>query len=144
MPSRLERFMAKVQRDGCWWWTGARSSGGYGNFWNGERTVGAHRFAYEAFIGSIPNGHELDHVLCNNGPRGCVNPLHVEPVPYVGRLNTVRHHMGRTHCKHGHEFTPDNTYVDGAGHRSCKACRRAALVKFEARNPSRAHREVAS
>jgi len=30
-----------------------------------------------------------------------------------------------THCKHGHEFTPDNTYVyerDGRVARQCRAC----------------------
>lgn len=27
-----------------------------------------------------------------------------------------------THCKHGHEFTIDNTYVYGNGYRRCKVC----------------------
>lgn len=30
----------------------------------------------------------------------------------------------KTHCKRGHEFTPENTYVWN-GHRTCLACRRA-------------------
>ena len=29
--------------------------------------------------------------------------------------------MGKTHCKRGHEFTPENTYVY-KGHRTCKKC----------------------
>jgi hypothetical protein len=29
----------------------------------------------------------------------------------------------RTHCKHRHEFTPENTYTDGRGCRQCKACK---------------------
>jgi hypothetical protein len=28
----------------------------------------------------------------------------------------------RTHCKRGHEMTPENTYVSKKGHRSCKEC----------------------
>jgi hypothetical protein len=39
----------------------------------------------------------------------------------------------RTHCIHGHEFTPDNTYVytNKAGtHRSCKACSRARALAW--------------
>lgn len=33
-----------------------------------------------------------------------------------------RHHNARkTHCKRGHEFTPDNTYTSG-GRRQCKTC----------------------
>jgi len=31
----------------------------------------------------------------------------------------------KTHCKWGHEFTKENTYVDGRGNRTCKICRRA-------------------
>lgn len=26
------------------------------------------------------------------------------------------------HCKHGHEFTPDNTHITNNGSRSCRAC----------------------
>ncbi len=30
----------------------------------------------------------------------------------------------RTHCKHGHEYTEENTYWTKAGNRSCRACHR--------------------
>lgn len=29
----------------------------------------------------------------------------------------------RTHCRHGHEYTPENTYLDPRGFRRCRACR---------------------
>lgn len=29
-----------------------------------------------------------------------------------------------SHCKQGHEFTAENTYIDHRGHRMCKICRR--------------------
>ncbi|MFE9391743.1 tyrosine-type recombinase/integrase [Streptomyces sp. NPDC006784] len=30
----------------------------------------------------------------------------------------------RTHCRHGHEYTPENTYIaPGTGYRQCRACR---------------------
>lgn len=36
----------------------------------------------------------------------------------------------KIHCPHGHEYTPENTYIrtgpDGCSHRHCRACRRAA------------------
>lgn len=30
----------------------------------------------------------------------------------------------KTHCKHGHEFTPENTFIKSNGCRSCRTCRR--------------------
>ena len=32
------------------------------------------------------------------------------------------HNGERTHCKRGHEFSPDNTYRNRKGHRVCRAC----------------------
>ena len=64
------RFWSKVRvlENGCWEWT-AGCRGGYGNFRVGSlkdhsrRSVIAHRFAYMALIGPIPDGLEIDH-LC--------------------------------------------------------------------------------
>jgi len=34
----------------------------------------------------------------------------------------------KTHCKHGHEYTPENTYRNCRGHRECRTC------KYERKN----------
>lgn len=84
----------------------------------------AHRVAFELIRGCIPNGLVLDH-LCRN--RGCVNPDHLEPVTF--RENIMRgvgytaQQARKTHCRHGHEFTVENTYVWRGG-RICRTCRR--------------------
>lgn len=31
----------------------------------------------------------------------------------------------KTHCKHGHDFTPENTGTTAAGHRFCRTCKKA-------------------
>lgn len=41
----------------------------------------------------------------------------------------------KTHCKRGHEFTEDNTYVDKRGSRTCRTCRREWHLHWQ-----RAHR----
>lgn len=65
---------------GCWIWKRSLQSNGYGHLTVNNKQVLAHRFVYEKFKGTIPDGHELDH-LCRNP--ACVNPAHLEPVTHA-------------------------------------------------------------
>lgn len=77
-PTRAERFWSKVAiTPSCWLWMATRGPLGYGQFHDGTRLVYAHRWAYEALVGPIPEGLVIDH-LCTTPP--CVNPVHLEPV----------------------------------------------------------------
>jgi len=131
----LERFWDKVipePNSGCWLWTGSISVNGYGRI--GGRIDGvrkdrpAHRLSYQSLIGPIGDGLVLDH-LCR--VRCCVNPAHLEAV--TQQENVIRgdgprlareRWSAQTHCKQGHEFTPQNTHRNKRG-RSCRACDRA-------------------
>lgn len=76
-------FLAKVKKtDTCWIWYGALRNG-YGCIRINRVTVYAHRFAYECYIGPIPENCELDHT-CNF--RRCVNPNHLEPVTHLENI----------------------------------------------------------
>ena len=107
---------------GCWRWTGNLNGSGYGQYSAGGYNVLAHRMSYEIHVGPIPDGFTIDH-LCRN--HWCVNPAHFEVV--TARENTLRGegptalNARKTHCKWGHEFTPENTYRRG-NHRYCRAC----------------------
>lgn len=69
------RFWSHVAKSGdCWAWTGTRRRDGYGVFWDGERQVRAHRWAWESANGPIPSGRHLCH-HCDNPP--CVRPDHL-------------------------------------------------------------------
>ena len=132
---QLDRFEEKVFRSGfdeCWYWTAVTNPDGYGQLRIGRKMVLAHHLSYEHFVGPIPKGLQLDH-LCR--VRGCVNPRHLEPV--TQRENILRGvgiaalNAKKTHCKNGHEFTPENTRPqahiskDGTKRgRSCLACHR--------------------
>lgn len=73
-------FWGWVDKDGpegCWQWTGAVTTSGYGTATVERRYVSAHRYAYEQTTGVIPAGMHIDH-LCRN--RLCVNPDHLEVV----------------------------------------------------------------
>lgn len=39
-----------------------------------------------------------------------------------------------THCKHGHERTPENIYTAPSGHRACRLCLKANSAAFAARH----------
>lgn len=125
-----ERFWEKVQRgspDECWPWKASKSALGYGWFkgQNEGEALAPHRVAYEFLVGPIPAGLELDH-LCRNP--SCVNPNHLEPVTHAE--NMARSAKARqTHCIHGHEFTPENTYRNANGTRACRACNRERARK---------------
>lgn len=117
------------QTETCWNWIGSINRGGYGVFTFGGRSgkkLYGHRASYELHKGNIPDGLEIDH-LCRN--RKCVNPDHLEAV--TRQVNTKRGigpsilgkiNASKTHCKHGHEFTPENTIIRKTGGRRCRQC----------------------
>jgi hypothetical protein len=89
IPTPEERFWVKVDKSGdCWKWTAYVMPFGYGQFGLKGRTVLAHRFAYEATIGTIPAGKELDHICFN---RICVRPDHLR---LVSRKQNSEHRRG--------------------------------------------------
>ena len=115
----------------CVEWQGARTDSGYGHFGRGDGTYLVHRAVYEAIYGPIPDGLFVLHA-CDNPP--CYNLDHlflgtagdnIRDAVAKGRFpgwNTYK-----THCKHGHEFTPENTLIQlraGKPRRRCRTCAR--------------------
>lgn len=118
---RFLRYVQKVE-SGCWEWTGALDPSGYGAFKDENgRKINAHRWHHESQRGAVPKGLQIDH-LCRN--RKCVNLEHLEVV--TPRMNTRRGDAGKlrnTHCKHGHEYSWENTYWRKNGDRECRTCK---------------------
>ena len=112
----------------CVEWAGNISRTGYGRQWvlcgDGKRRLRyAHRVAWEAANGPIPDGLTIDH-LCRN--KACVNTAHLEVVTRSENLRRAAAVV--THCPRGHDYTAENTYVrhhpKGWTIRACRACHR--------------------
>jgi hypothetical protein len=125
MNSAMDRFMSKVLKtDYCWIYTG-RTDNGYGRFWYMGKGVLAHRWIYENSVSSIPEKMQIDHI-CRN--RSCVRIDHLEVVS--NNEQQKRKSIAQTHCKHGHEYTKENTYIY-KNKRNCIKCRKNSNKKFE-------------
>jgi hypothetical protein len=131
---------------GCWVWSGATNRKGYGVYIFRGKYVGAHRVAWTLFRGPIPDGLFVLH-RCDNPP--CLNPDHL----FLGTHNDNMIDMvlkGRgpvrtfkTHCKYGHEFTPQNTRIT-PGRRDCRACWNRRQKDYYAKVKAARERRVVS
>ena len=123
--TKFEQCYITEPNSGCFIWLGKTNNAGYGYL---ERQF-AHRLSWSLSYGEIPKG---ECVLHKCDVRLCVNPLHLylgnhrqnmkdaidrgRWEPYL-RLSKV------TSCKHGHEYTPENTRVY-RGVKFCRECHR--------------------
>lgn len=116
-------LVASIEIDpvfGCRLWTGELDSEGYPLTDDGKR---AHRVAYEASVGPIPPGKELDHT-CRR--RRCVWFRHTEPVDRSTNeiRKSWRSRVRVLRCPGGHQLNSLTAMVTPEGGRVCRTCAR--------------------
>jgi hypothetical protein len=134
-PRDIQRFWSFVERaDGCWNWRGSAQKSGRGRFMLHGRNFIATRVAW-----AIANSREPDKYVCHSCDNpACCNPAHL----WIGTLSDNMldmvtkgrsFHQLKTHCPHGHEYTPENTGIYARGWRVCRTCSRAHSRRYKAR-----------
>jgi hypothetical protein len=132
-PEQLERFWNKVEVNhpaGCWEWSGKPNTHGYGVFWLQHQGFMAHRVTRTLLVGDLAEDQDGDH-MCRN--HRCCNPDHIRPCSHDENLASgyglFTLNGRKTHCNNGHEFTPENTYIDYPPNRKprrvCRECKRS-------------------
>lgn len=142
---RFWSYVVKGNSDGdCWSWRVKTLPNGYAHFRtaktvNGKQKVVvdyAHRISFVLAKGPIGKGMVIDH-LCRN--KECCNPDHLEQV--TQKINMLRGetvqalNVAKAACPKGHPYDAENTYVDRAGKRHCRICRKARMSEFFIANP---------
>lgn len=144
----LRRLAIPDDPAACWLWPGSLNTEGYGQIQTGSRSDGTrrpdrvHRVIYEALVGTIPEGLEIDHRChndavvrseCSGGAtcphRRCCNPRHLETVTRQANIlrglvpiTNGRWQRAKTRCPAGHPYDEANTRI-WHGKRSCRACK---------------------
>jgi hypothetical protein len=144
--TKYERIMARLEpasNDECWLWPGYTQRGyGYVNPGREGGTPIVHRAVYEHHHGPVASTLHVEHVCHTNDStcaggvtcshRRCANPAHLEVV--TPRENNARKHSAPVEfCRHGHEFTSENTYYTNAGGRQCRTCQRESAARYRER-----------
>lgn len=137
MTERLAKHSVPEPNSGCVLWLGAVNNHGYGVLGRTGRNRFAHRVAWRLANGPIPDG---SHVCHKCDVPSCIKPSHL----FIG---SAKHNIAdcvakgrhfwaaKTHCPHGHEYTPENTVVRkraSGTFRRCLACLRGAWARRSA------------
>jgi hypothetical protein len=144
VADRLDRLSIRTL-EGHLLYQGHLNVSGYGTLtvFDGTRwrTRSAHRVAYETWVGPIGDGLVVDHI-CK--VKNCIEPNHLRACPQKLNVRGTSYNAAKTHCKAGHAFTEDNTYVfklppqsPGGIGRSCRACHVIRQHEYLARKAER-------
>lgn len=123
----IEKYARPIPISGCWIWSGALNTRGYGHCHPDGKQAMAHRLSYEIFVGALK---EDELVLHRCDIRCCVNPHHLYAGSQVDNMRdmhtrgrAVSSRGSRTHCVAGHEYSPENTKILKDKSRLCLICR---------------------
>lgn len=85
-----------------------------------------HRLVLAAFVGPCPEGQEGRHLDGDPSDNRLIRLAYGTRQQNMLDIRDygIHHNSAKTHCKRGHEFTPENTFMGEHGERNCRTCMR--------------------
>lgn len=90
------------------------------------------------------DGKDPDELIgISNSSTGTTAPYSLNMDHYVPLCRSCHtlldpnHNRDKTHCNDGHEFTPENTYINPKGSRCCRTCLRRRDAEYRARQKAK-------
>ena len=125
-----------VNKSGCWIWIGSKTKSGYGVIWFDGKYHRVHRVAALMYLNHPLNSdlevcHKCDTPLCYN-PEHLFIGTHTDNMRDMvakGR-HGIRPRNVKMWCRNGHEFTPENTFINSNGFKECRICRKASKARW--------------
>ena len=134
LKSKLMKYHEKLP-NGCWQWKRSVTKSGYGMIEIQGISIYIHRASMLVFKPEEYSDILLVLHKCNN--RKCINPDHLYSGTGSDNNRDSAQSGGyesrvKTHCHKGHEYTPENTYIEPAsGHKRCKICLQAKELFYQ-------------
>lgn len=110
---------------GCWLWSGALNSSGYGSVTFQGKTWRVHRLIHTYIVGEPIVAFELHHICAQ---KSCCNPSHLEKLTKA-QHSAIGYRSKLTHCPAGHPYSGDNLLMWSDKHRRCKICQEERCQK---------------
>ncbi len=119
----------------CDEWAGNLNNRGYGVIYVGGKQMLAHRMIWMQDHGHLDRWTFVCH-KCDN-PH-CIRIEHLfagTPADNMRDKSAKGRHANqqKTHCPHGHAYTPENTKVIASGSRWCRECGRIRTAAYKRR-----------
>lgn len=121
-----------IDSNNCWLWQGAKDKDGYGIIRFLDKDYKVHRLSF--FLWKLGFKDDLN-TLHKCDVSSCFSPDHLfqgtTGQNIKDMIDKKRHfEQKKTHCKNGHEFTVENTYISPTDNsRQCRICRKSRNKK---------------